>query len=1196
MKLKVVLFVTAVLAAISIIPIQTAQAQNLYASIHGTVTDASGAVVPNATIAAVNTSTNITTKGATDSKGYFTLPQLQVGGPYTVTITAAGFKSFTSSGLTLSVNDNRDVDAKLDVGSGSTTVQVSATALQVETADTQLKQIVTSQQLEEIPLEGRDPAGLQKLQPGVVESSDRFGSFSTDGSQTPQNSYMLNGVDINDGPLQNEGIQINPDALEEEGIIVSTLNPEYARNSGAVINQVVKAGSNSFHGNAFEFYRDTFLNSTPYFATSVPNFHQNLYGGTFGGPVIHDKLFFFLAYQGYRNVVGSASANPTLSPANFLGDFTDDFNYATGGPNSAGLTSNPMPFAIAGCAAGTPWNSCTAFSSGTVSVAPANWNAISANATQKFIPQPNQGGNYAFNTANTGAADQGVIRVDYTPTSRDTIWASSIFQSSPTTETLSFGGGSFPGFGEVDAAHFKIFSGSYTHTFSATMLNELRLGYYRFNFAAVEPQNPALPSSYGFTGIVPQNTTSPGFPYLSIGEFELGNSYEGPQPRLDTNLSYNDNFTKVFGAHTLKIGGLYEQFRVDNPFAYLNNGYFYFDGGTGGGGLYSSGDPYLDFELGIPDGYEQTSNGFIDALAAESYAYVQDSWKATTDLTLNYGISWDVEYPNKNDQFSGLGINCWSNSTKESTVFPGAPPGLAFPGDPGCNRAGGPTPHYNRFGPRIGFAWSPSSGPSKLFGASGAHEFSVRAGYGIYYNRDQEEQSLQNLEDPPFLLGSDGAADVGGIPSFAAPFTDVTGNPATSLPNKFPYAIPAAGDTNIDWQGLYYALGLATFDTHYSVPYVQNFNLNIQRALPSNMILQVGYVGSVGHRLASWYDGDYITPAGHAACMAGASVFGFACNSTTLAASVHTYFPQFTADPQLNPADPYGLPNGTPWYLSVARQNTEGASNYNALQIQLTKAQTHGLYATIAYTYSHALDNGSGYESSTGSNNHSQIYTPGYTYLNYGDSDYDARNRFVASYIYEIPVFSAIADNRIARAAIAGWEVGGVTAFQSGFPVGFEEGKDRSLWCDGSSYFGCGDVPVTSNFHLKKMNPRKISTFNINGQPTTGNFFFDPSSFSDEPIGTYGNVKRNFFHGPGFNYTNLQLSKNFMIFPSHESTYIQLRIEAFNAFNHANFASPGGNFTGAGTFGQVSSVIVSAEPNGDPSPARAYQLVGKFFF
>ncbi|MGC2164011.1 MAG: carboxypeptidase-like regulatory domain-containing protein [Silvibacterium sp.] len=1213
MKLKVVLFVTVVFAAVFLMPSQAAQAQNVYAAIHGTVTDSSGAVVPNASVAVVNTSTNITTTATTDSQGYYTLPQLQVGGPYSVTIAATGFRRFTQSGLTLNVNDNRDVDAKLEIGSGSTTVQVSATALQVETSDSQLKQVVTAEQLEQIPLLGRDPAGLQKLQAGVVESSDRFGSFSTDGSQTPQNSFILDGVDINDGPLQQEGIAVNPDALQEENIIASTLNPEFARNSGATVNEIIKSGSNQFHGSVFEFYRDTFLNATPYFSLSKPEFHQNLYGGTLGGPVIHDKLFFFTAYQGYRNVVAGTSTTQTLDSSQFAGQFSDDSNYAIGGSNntpycsantgncySDGLTENPLPFAIGNCPAGETWAAC--FDNGgsggaTVNVAPGGWNPVAAALTAKYVQPANVGTSlYTFNANDTNAADQGVIRVDFTPTSRDTIWASSVFQSSPSTAALSFGGGSFPGFGSVQAQHFKIFSAAYTHTFSSTMLNELRLGYYRFNFAAVEPENPVLPSSIGFTGISPQDTSAPGVPFLSVGSyFSLGNSYEGPQPRLDTNLSYGDNFTKIVGAHSLKFGASYEQFRVDNPFAYLNNGYFYYDGG----GLYSSGDPLIDYELGIPDGYEQTSNGRIDALAAETYAYVQDSWKASSDLTLNFGISWDVEAPNLNDQFSGLGINCWSNSNAESTVFPGAPPGLTFPGDKGCNRAGGPVAHYNRFGPRMGFAWSPSSGPSFLIGQPGSHEFSVRGGYGVYYNRDQEEQSLQNLEDPPFLLVSFGAGDLGGSPSFTSPFNDVSDNPGTSEPNKFPYAIPTPGDTNIDWAGLYSRLELATFDAkRYTVPYAQNFNLNIQRSLPSNMLLQIGYVGTLGHNLASWYDGDNITAAGHAACAAGATLPGYpastTCNSASLRGSIHTYFPQFTADPAIVPGTGGGaipsLPNGLPWYTSVAQQTTEGASNYNALQITLIKARTHGLSGSLAYTYSHGLDNGSGYESTTGALNHAEIYTPGYTYLNYGDSDYDARHRLAASYIYEVPVFSAISGNPILRETLAGWELAGITAIQTGFPVGISQGQTRSLWCDGSSYFGCGDVPDTSSYSIKSLAPRDVQSLGGN----SGHYWFDPTPFSSEPVGTYGNVKRNFFHGPGFNYTDLAMSKNFRI-TQNEQRYIQLRIEAANAFNHANFAPPDGTFT-SGTFGQVTGVQASADPNQDPEPARVFQLVGKIYF
>ncbi len=1202
------LTLSVVIGSLAFVDARPAQAQNVYAAIHGTVTDSTGAVVPNASVTVVNTSTNITTKVVSDSQGYFILPQLQVGGPYTVTIEAAGFETFTQSNLNLQLNDNRDIDAKMSVGASSTTVQVSASVLQVETSDSQLKQIVTAQQQEAVPLQGRDAPGLQQLEPGGVEASDRFGGFSTDGSQTPQNSYQVNGIDINDYALQDEAISVNPDALQEENIIASTLNPEFSRNSGATVSQVVKGGTNSLHGDGFEYYRDTFLNAKPYFAQTVPQFHQNLYGGTLGGPVLPNKLFFFLGYQGLRNRTGAPTSSPTLSMEDFSGDFSDDINYATeGANNSAGLTSNEVPFAIPGttCAPPMTWSDC--FPTGTVNIAPALWNSIAANTTNKYIPKPNDGSFYDFNTADTDAADQGIIRADFTPTSRDAIWASSIFQSSPSVNSLAFGGGSFPGFGAKNSEHFKLFSASYTHTFNASTLNELHGAYFRLNFPDLTPLNPASPSSYGFTGINPQETASAGFPYLSIGEFAVGNSYEGPQPRTDTNLSYGDNFTKIVGAHSLKIGASFEQFRVDNPFSYLNNGYFFFAGGTEGGGLYSSGDPNLDFELGIPDGYEQTSNGDINDVAAELYAFVQDSWKVSSDLTLNYGVSWDAETPNQNAQFGHKGIVCWANSSAVSKVFPGGPPGLSWPGDTGCNGAGGPTAHYNRFGPRIGFAWSPSGGPSGLIGAPGAHDFSIRGGFGMYYNRDQEEQSLQNLEDPPFLQISEGATDVGGYPSFANPFEDVTGDPTVSEPNRFPATIPGNGDTNIDWQGLYYLLHLATFDPKkYTVPYSENFNLNIQRALPGGMILQVGYVGSLGHRLPSWYDGDNITPAGHAACLAGSVPAGFPaqdnCNSG-LAGSIHTYFPQFTADPALDyPAGAVGsFPNGVPWYNSVAEQTTEGASNYNSLQVSLIKAASHGLYFSTAYTYSHALDDGSGYESSTGgggenASGHVEIYTPGFTYLNYGNSDYDARNRFVSSYAYRVPVFSAIASNAILREAVSGWEIGGVTALQSGFPIAIQQGQDRSLWCDGSSYFGCGDVPETSSFHIKTFNPRKTQTLMVNGTAETGNFYFDPSSFSNEPIGTYGNVKRNFFHGPGFNYTNLQLSKNFAVSKTNENRYVEVRIEAFNAFNHANFTAPGGDFSSGSTFGEVNAVVVTSDPNGDPSPARSYQLVGKFFF
>ncbi len=1170
------LAVPAFVAFVAQVGSHPAYAQITAAQIHGTVTDTSGAVVPNATVTVLNTSTGITTKAKTNGSGYYIVNSLQAGGPYSVTIDAKGFQTFTAKGITLAVAANWDTDARLQVGSASQTVAVSATALQVETQNTQLEQVETATDIENIPLEGRDASGLQKLEPGVVESSDRFGTFSTNGSETPQNSFVADGVDINDGPLQTEGLAINPDALQEENVEASTMNPEYARNSGAVINEVIKSGTNEFHGSGYEFYRDTFLNNGNYFSQIRPVFHQNIYGGTLGGPVLRNRFFFFLGYQGYRNRTAGTVVTPTLSTNQLNGNFNADSNLANGNaPDSSGLTNNPIPFNIGTCTKGETWNKC--FSSGNVSVPTTMWNPISSRLIQQFVPQSNTAGNlYTFNALNTGASDQGIVRLDYNPTPNDAIWGSTIFQSSPAFNTLPFIGSSFPGFAQTSTDHFKIFSGSYTHTFNANLLNELHGGYYRNNFVAVNPQTTIAPSSYGF-GITPQ-LSQESLPYIGLsGYFSLGFSADGPQPRIDTNLTYADNLTWVHGNHSFKFGGQYEQFRVHNPFGYLNNGYYSY----GGQGQYSSGDPVLDYVLGIPDSYQQTSDGFIDAIAMELYAYAQDSWRVSPDLTFNYGLAWDVEGPNQNKQFGGLGIICWNASNSESNVYPGAPPGLSFNGDPGCNEAGGVPTRYDHFAPRIGLAWSPSNGPKFLIGTPGAHAMSIRTGFGVYFNRDQEEQSLQNLIDPPSLFTSHGAADFGGSPQFANPFSDIAGNGSEA--NPFPYTVPPVG-SKINWPN-YNTLDLAAFSPNYNVPYTYNYNLNIERSLSSTMVLMIGYVGSVSHRLSTWREGDYITAAGHAACMSNPGCVADAN-------FVHLYYPQYAIQPAIVPGTGGGaipsLPNGLPWYLSIGKQTSEGTANYNALQARLQKAMSHGLQFTASYTYSHALDNGSGYESATGAANRVFNYVPGYAYLNYGSSDFDARQRLALGYVYVVPNVNWFSDNSvmhgIVNQIVSGWQLSGTSAFQSGNPVGINLGLNESLYCDAFSFFGCPDVPNTSTFHIGIHNPRS----------STNHQYFDTSSFSTEPVGTFGNTTRNFFHGPGWDYTNLAVVKN-IHFNSHSTEFVQLRLEGFNVFNHANFATPSGTFVSQ-TFGQVTSVKQSADPNGDPSPGRAVQLAGKFYF
>jgi hypothetical protein len=1166
---------------------QHATAQVNTAAIHGTVTDSSGAVLPNAEVTILNTSTNIASTAKTDSKGYFATTQLQTGGPYTVTIVAAGFTKSETTGINLNVNDDRAVDARLQIGSSSQTVQVEANSVQVESTETQLKTDISASEIEQLPLLGRDASQLEKTAPGVMESSDRFGSFSANGAQTTQSSYLLDGADVNDVALQDNGLIVNPDALGELAVVTSTLNPEYSRNSGAIINETLKTGTNGFHGNAFEFYRDTFLNNGNYFSLpgQRPQFHQNVFGGTLGGPVLKDKLFFFLAYQGIRNRTGGTQQTPVFGPDTLAGDFSGDVNQSSGGLNgAAGLSSKPIPFAIAGCAAGTAWNACPAIMNGQIPT--SSFNPLALTLANKYVPasntqtvNPNTGAItylYNFSTAQNLGADQGVIRIDYHPTQNDALWSSAIFDSAPNTAELPFNGATLPGFAETNSAHVKVFNADYTHTFSASAINELRAGYFRFNFSDVNPQTPTLPSSVGFN-INPQSPSA-GLPAMGLlGYFTLGFSSAGPQPRKDSNLLGSDIFTKVAGNHTLKFGFTFEQFGVDNPYFSNNNGNFGYDGG----GLYSSGDPAIDFLLGIPDSYVQASGSQIDAISHEYYAFAQDSWKVNSDLTLNYGISWDVETPWANHQFAGEGITCWQNSSATSKIYPNGAPGLLYPGDPGCSTYGSGYVRYHDFGPRFGFAWSPSSGPSAILGTQGSHQFAVRGGFGMYFNRDQEEEALQNLSSPPYFFQSLGVADLSSSysPAFANPFADVTG--AAAEPNPFPYQVPAPG-SQLNWQN-YSNMDISNVSKNYLPSYAYNFNLNIQRELPGRMVAQIGYVGSIGQKLPRVSEGDPITAAGHAACLADTT--GCAQNGEFL----HALYPQYAAQPALSP-------NGTPWYLSVGNQLSNGSSSYHSLQMSLSKQTSHGLYFTLAYTYSHALDNGSGYESASntsspngvgGSNGRPVNFIPGFENRNYGSSDYDARQRFVAVYNYEIPLLQSMKNNYVVKEALSGWHLSGDTALQTGFPVTISStGVYNSLWCDRYTYYVCPDVPNVSTSKIQLMNPRNAS-----------HTYFNTSPFSQEPLGTFGNSGRNFFHGPGFNYTNLELYKDFPV-GSDSRRYVELRLESYNVFNHPNFAQPDGNFNDS-TFGQTLSVI---QPSGfggqatDPQPGRATQLGAKFYF
>jgi len=951
---------------------------------------------------------------------------------------------------------------------------------------------------------------------------------------------------------------------------------------------VIKNGTNQWHGGIFDFYRDTFMNTRNFFTAGPqqPIFHQNQFGGTFGGPVLKDKTFFFLSYQGTYSATATQSLVTVLSPAQRAGNFAE---------NAVALSKsvNTTPFTIKGDdgnthLAGTPFfgtgvtgaifncgNAITATVTTCSNPAFGNigttfFNPISTGLVNKFVPVPNAASNgFAFSGANSSKTDQGIARIDHTFNSSNQMWGLFADNYNRATQALPFTGSTLPGFGTFSTGSTKEITIAYNHTFSNTALNELRLGWHRFNFDTVEPSQVIDPSAFGFTNIHVQNPKAAQLPVLAVtGLFTLGFSNNGPQPRKDSNYQLTDNFSKILGRHSLKFGFDARRFQVDNPFFFQIDGSY----GFAGNGAFSTGAPAADFLLGMPDTYNQGSGAVINARAYEYYGYAQDVWKVKSNLTLTMGAGYQVDTPYNNHQFGGLAFNCFILG-QTSTVFPTAPNGLNFPGDKGCNSSGSTT-KYGHIGPRLGFAYSPQWGGFLTNGK--ANKTSIRGGFGVYFNRYEEETALQNLADPPFGLSSTGVNDdiVNGVsPKFADPWVNIDGSPVTAgFVNKFPFTAPAKG-SSVDF-GFFEPMSLNTNSPTISTPYAMNFNLNIQREFPSNTVVSIGYVGSLGRHLYRAYEGDPITLAGAALCKASSTCGG----NATARNFQHAFFPSHT----LGNSSAFG---------SWGTQFTDGTSNYNALQFNLTKGLTHGLSLITSYTWSHSIDNGSGFENSSGARG----TNPFFPSANVGDSSQDARQRLVIGYGYGIPSLHKVmswAPDKV----FGGWKMTGITTFQTGFPFNVTTSSFSSLTCDAFSFYGCPDSPNQLNPVRTNLDPR-TSTFTnpLAGKPQ-GNYWFDPTAFARVPTCTYvagvlqngnvcgafGNVSRNMMHGPGINNFDFSLQKDTKL---GERVNMQLGIEAFNLFNHTNFNNPSGNINST-NFGRITTAAAS----------RIAQLRAKFSF
>ena len=1202
----VALFFMASMAVFSV----PANADNLYASVKGTVSDPTGAVVAGAKITATNTATGVSYNATSDKNGLFNFLQLAIG-DYTVRAEQTGFKKFQAAGIHLDVNQIYNLPITLALGAVSEEIIVEANPVQVQQTDMQLGSTISGQQIVDIPLNGRNWTQLQQLQPGIVGTSDRFGgnggAFSGNGAETQQNSFLINGVDSNDASLNTALVIPSPDAIGEFRLVTSTLNPEFGRNSGTVINAVIKNGTNAFHGSGFEFYRDTFLDAANFLSNEKVDangvskcgrdgfdcrtpFHQNEYGGTIGGPIIKDRSFFFFSYQGFRQKIpqpGAVGTTPVFTTGQFQGgDFSADLA-------NGGFTSNPNPVAMFGDSAspcpvsgGVP---CAAqsttfaqlFSTGIIPT--QDFNPLSQKLVNQFNAF-NNAGVVVFNPIRVGHDHQFLGRIDHRLTSKDQLWFYGLWETNPTVDTLPFTGTTLPGLPAQALRHYWQFSFSWTHTFSPTTLNELRLGYTRFNFAAVEPVNPINPTAYGFTGITPQNSSA-SLPVMTTPLFTLGFSANGPQPRIQNVYQLTDNFSKVWGHHTFKAGINIDRPSIDNPFNNNLGGNF----GFGGSGLFSTGDGSLDFLLGFPDTYAQGSGSIVDAKAHEIYAYAQDQWQVRPNLTITYGTGYEVFTPWRNAFAHGLIMGAFRPG-QQSTVFPTAPVGFVYPGDQGINKYGGPTVKYGLFAPRFGFAWSPGSN----------RNWSVHGGVGLYYNRSEEELALQTLTNAPFAITSNGAGANCGSVGFANPFLDATGT--CSAANPFPFHPFPAGAKNIDFsQFAPIGLGFTGMDPRFTAPRSLNFNLTIERQLDKATIMSLAYVGNRGRHEEG---AIVLNNAGKAPGVnPDAVAFGPDCTrGTRLNTGLCPQTP-FTEDPvtflvtsgaPVPGANPYN-PNlwGQP-----GQEETEYNSRYDSLQLTLNRRFSKGLQVLAAYTWSRYFDQTSSLENS--SFNFPGI-NPFCSGCNWAPSANDAPQRFVVSYTYLLPIYSF---THKWKRLTDDWTLSGIYTLQHGTPVGVADFRDYSINCDNNvGFFACmGQAAPTGN-PLVFANPR-TKQFNADGS-VAGNFWLSsgapylnaaPAAYTHPASGTLGTVSRNPFYGPGINYGDLALEKNIHI---DESRYLQLRFETFNTFNHANFSNPSTNGFNTldvqdifGPFGRIFSTK-AISTNGE---GRAVQLAVKFYF
>jgi hypothetical protein len=1150
-------------------------------SITGTVKDQTDLAIAGVAVVATNTAQGMQTKAVTDARGVYAFPSLPVG-TYQLEFQFPGFRPLKRTGIAISSDSVLKEDATLEVAQQTEEVTVTQSTVQVETASTQVGEVVTGRAMTSVALNGRSYTDLLALQPGIVPMSTQTpdsivmagatvaiapsgalnpGNQSINGQREDANGFMVNGGDVKE--LMNGGTAIVPDldSIAEFRVLTNNFDAQYGNYSGGIVNVVTKSGTDRIHGSAFEFLRNTDLDARNFFSPDRSFYRQNQFGGTVGGPIKKDKVFYFADYQGTRTNQGIDTgliSVPTLAErsGNFQG-VAGALTGAVSGPYIANLLSQKLGY---GVSANEPY-----YTSGCVSTAqcvfpnaiipPQAWSSPAQYLLQ-YIPLPNVGAS-TFSTGAQGETvrdDKGSFRVDADGGRWGLLSAYYFFDDY--TENNPYptgqGGASIPGFNALTLGRGQVLTLGDTKTFGPTAVNEIRLSYLRDSNNVGQPAGGVGPSlaSQGFVtgvgtpGIVPLAPQIEGVENVIFNSFVIGTPITNLKQANNT-FSGSDGFSKVLGNHTLKVGASasFEQVNVNpNP---TFNGSFLFSGSE-------TGLDFTDFLIGVASNYNQADSQAYYPRHKYAGGYAQDSWRILPNLTLNYGLRWEL-------------LEYWSEKYnqiptfipgEQSKVYPNAPLGLVYPGDPGVPNT--LVPSKNRFSPRLGVAWSPGTSEGllgEILGGPG--KTSIRAGYGIYNSVIQGNVMAFDEPQPPYGLSYTSP----GPPLFATPFR--TASNGSFLGNPFPLTFPALSghtannpDASINFTGFEPIAGMTAPPPWNTYPYAETYFLSIERQIGASTLLSLSYVGSQAHHLLAVYSAN---PGNPALCLSLSQPSEVAPGTPTCGPfSENTVYTAASGQ----------IVNGTrtalgPNYANDDYDASIGNSNYNSFQATL-RHSAKGLTFLIGYTFSKSIDQASAL---------SDPINP----FNFGAtralSAFDLTHDFVASYEYQLPLDRLSSH---AKALTRGWSISGITRASSGFPVTLKSNGDNSLM---------GSIPNGVNNYSLDLPDYNGAPLNLNGNPRNGHPYFNVAAFSVNALGTPGNASRRSFYGPGMFNSDIALLRTFQF---SESKALQFRLESFNTFNHTQFFGPAavnGNIDSP-LFGQV----VKAQP------PRLMQLALKFTF